>query len=253
MSTGKTPLVLYDRNQSKYINSIAKKQEGDLDAIMEYVYNGYLINESIRSCKGKIETIDDSPIRKTTKDLQRAFKSIVMDRDIYLFRGFPQAGKFVKNSCLRDNAFLSTTLSLDVATHFMRYDQTNDESCCVIHIHIPRRKKIKMIFVSSESHKHEREILFPLGTKLELITNTRLLEAIASQMNYEIVDSPSFEDMFSNGGQMIQLPYKAFKKDGLIIVPMQIDQSALSTSPILSSSKKSQNKSRQTKTPRSAP
>jgi hypothetical protein len=129
---------------------------------------------------------------------------------------------------MRDKGFCSTTKSFDIAEKFMQSNSEN-ESCCILHIHLSKDASYKMIpikYAQSTSYNHEREIIFPRNTKLKVIEDEELLNNIVTAVeNYkQLCENCSYNDLYSpNNSKVIKFPFKVIiNKKNQYIIPVEV-------------------------------
>lgn len=232
--------------------SVCKKPNTNTECMYDYVYRGFDINDCLRS--------GDNSEKNAIDRLNRQFVKITADRPFYLLRGMknPLLRRLI-NGKLNDPAYCSTTISKNIAERFVK-TEWRGEQCCILHIHFdPGSYDVLPIctILNNSGHKHEKEVLLPAGTKLEVIKNKVLLESIAKSMNYRKIAYPPEQYEGETPSKMPDYPIYINHDDTFVIIMKlsksspRISQSA-STSGSTSRST-SRPKSGSTSRPKSAP
>ena len=166
--------------------------------------------------------------------LDKCFISVKStSKPFYLLRGIPNpiAQNFVKGTIMQDKGFCSTTLSSPVAERFVT-SESSHETCCLIHIHIPANKQVKLLpiypFTGDKTFK-EHEVVLPCNAKLRVIEDPDLLAKIAQAMGYERVENPDIPNLFSSNEDAItHVDFPIYKKPAgqqHVIIMEIVDQS----------------------------
>lgn len=200
--------------------SVCKKPNANTECIYDYVYRGFDINDCLRS--------GDNSEKNVIDRLNREFVKITAERPFYLLRGMknPLLRRLI-NGKLNDPAFCSTTISKNIAERFVK-SEWRDEQCCILHIHFePGTYDVLPIctMLNNSGHKHEKEVLLPAGTKLEVIENRALLEGIAKTMHYEKMAYPPQEYEGETPSKMPGYPIYV-NKDGIFVVIMKLSRNS---------------------------
>lgn len=192
-----------------------------MNAVKEYLRQGYDINEELRCAK------NNNIVNNTVLTIDESFVEFTITKSFCLFRGIPSPLRYMIEKQICDKGYCSTTRSFQMGQHFMTYDDSH-ETCCVFHIHFQKNNKIRMLPVKydkSNAHEHEQEILFPRNTEFRVITNNRLLEQIAKEMDYILLENPTYQDRFAlQEGVMNNFGFKVFQRDNVLIIPIQVVQ-----------------------------
>lgn len=149
----------------------------EITAIKYYTGLGYLrINGQLR---GEFQT--DRRLDDAIKSLDSVLNKSTMNADTVVFRGFPKwysdflrQGGIAVGSVLYDDAFLSTSMSMEVSKSFAEWPDG-------LMVKITVRKGSQAMDLSPYSTKpDEKEILLPRGTGLRIVgydAHTQVLEA----------------------------------------------------------------------------
>jgi hypothetical protein len=208
-------------NISKILADSCKTNPETGTAVSTYVDQGFDINCCLRD--------GDQSFSEEVKALDSCFISVKStSKPFYLLRGIPNpiAQNFLKDKTMQDKGFCSTTLSSLVAERFVT-SESSDETCCLIHIHIPTDKEVRLLpiypYTGDKTFK-EREVVLPCNTTLRVIEDQELLETIASAMGYERVEKPNILNLFSSDETAkTKVDFPIYKKsDGQHVIIMEI-------------------------------
>lgn len=165
------------------------------EAVNTYVDQGFDMNCCLRD--------GDQSFSKEVDALDKCFISVKStSKPFYLLRGIPNpiAQNFLKDKTMQDKGFCSTTLSSPVAERFVT-SESLDETCCLIHIHIPANTKVRLLpiypYTGDKTFK-EHEVVLPCNTTLQVIKIQKLVDTIASAMGYIRVEKPDIPNLFSS-------------------------------------------------------
>ena len=207
-------------DESELVNFLLNNQEicPDADAISDYVYNGFDINMEVRSgIPGEFQ--------ETIKNLNNSFQEYMPHKPFCLYRGMRNPlVKRIKEGVLNDPAYCSTSTSYQVAERFMQ-SESSEETCCVIHIHIPANTPIKLLHICAKKDSHnEKEVLLPPSTKLEVIRDETLSSSIAEAMRYDLYTGEILNLVKEEPLEKLNHPIYSFKSELIKILIMQIAQ-----------------------------
>ena len=212
-----------------YLHKLSEDNKTHRDIIRSYIDCGYEINEILRSSPNALNNCYDETHKKNIIKISKLLQEneIQLESNVCLFRGIPNPIMYMKqNMCIKDPAFMSTSMSFSIGEHFMRYDHNKTEVCCVIHIHLAQGNSYNMVVVpyGKNDLSYEREIIFPRDTLVTLIRDDDLLNKIASVMGYEIKENRKYDNLFEcdERKSQVTIPFKVFVKEGTIILPMTI-------------------------------
>jgi hypothetical protein len=169
-------------NEEELVTFLLNNQKScpNANAISDYVDSGFDINSEVRSgIPGEFQ--------ETIENLNNSFQKYIPTQPFCLFRGMrnPLVKRIDKNGVLNDPAYCSTSTSYEVAEKFMQ-SESSEETCCVIHIHIPAGQPVKLLHICAKKDSlKEKEVLLPPSTKLEVIRDANLLNSIASAKGYK--------------------------------------------------------------------
>lgn len=239
-----------DRQITEFLNSITWKitDPNSINLLKRYIKNGCLFNQKLRLKKHSSD-YQQAAFKKYIQELDETFLKacIMIPFNFCLFRGVKAAMNFIKHNTttnthqITDNAYTSTSFLYETANEFVRLEDPS-ETCCIFHIHFQQGQRLSMVPITYDEtlgrYKNEKEILLPRGTTLEVITDDKLLKAIATEMNYAIIDNDHFRDetiMEQDSAIALaqkKFPFKTFKKGFLNIIPVAVKTSASQCKPI---------------------
>jgi len=198
------------------------KTDSFKSACCNYQDNGYEICEKMRC--------GDTSADADVKDISSKFQTITIPKEskeskhLVLYRGIEALyNTDLKTGDYISKAFSSTSTCPRVATTFVSIEN-KQETCCLMHIHIPAGTSISILPICNGNGFKENEVVLAPNYRFHVIRDTKLLNEIQIAMSYDKNDG-KVEDWFASiEGSVISFNFTIFEKDGIKIIPVTISQ-----------------------------